>query len=176
MLQRFTRLLTGGTSEKSEKAKAPVAEKTARVKEKPVDGVIVNAAGEAVIVDRKAYMKAVRRNLPESLERAYLHAVYLHRLKNGGVLELATFQIIGNLITNLACDKKCAPRHGKTAILPVSRLYLSATFHDRSMEEVDAVIDGLIQEQLLSTTFSLEPTGIPFDTGIAIAVHPVLYK
>lgn len=89
LLQRFTRLFrsrsktsTSDARGKTQPAQGQASgqrqgpiEKAAHSVEKLVDGLTVNAAGESVIVDNEAYLEAVRRNLPESLQRAYEQAV-----------------------------------------------------------------------------------------------------
>ncbi|HVL10867.1 MAG TPA: hypothetical protein VM512_17155 [Burkholderiaceae bacterium] len=144
--------------------------------EKLVDGLTVNAAGESVIVDNEAYLEAVRRNLPESLQRAYEQAVDTYQQQYDGVLEPKAFQSIYRLIPILGETEEYAPRVNGHPILPVSMLYMSASHAQFSMEEVDAVIDGMVTERLLSLTRSLTTTYIPFDTGIAIAIHPALLR
>lgn len=93
-----------------------------------------------------------------------------------GVLEPKAFQSIYRLIPILGETEEYAPRVNGHPILPVSMLYMSASHAQFSMEEVDAVIDGMVTERLLSLTRSLTTTYIPFDTGIAIAIHPALLR
>lgn len=135
---------------------------------------MVNAAGESVIVDHKAYLAAVRRNLPDSLQRAYEQAFDTYQQKHGGVLEPQAFQSIYRLIPILGESEEYAPRINGHPVLPVSMLYMSASYAQLSMEEVDAVINGMVTERLLSFARSLTTTYIPCDPGIAIVIHPAL--